>query len=80
MPPRDRMLRRMKNRAAGPVPAGEPVIPDGPIPDGPVATTEDAQEFKQQVQALGYKVKFGQAAAVTKPGPKLVAMTANRKV
>lgn len=71
MSPRDEMLRCMKNRAEGLLIAGQPVIPDGPV-----ATTGDMQEFKRLVQALGYAVKFGQTAAVTRPGPRLVAVTA----
>lgn len=72
MSPRDEMLRCMKNRAEGPLIAGQPVIPDGPV-----ATTDDMQEFKRLAQALGYAVKFGQMAAVTKPGLKLVTLTAS---
>ena len=70
MSPRDEMIRCMKNRAAGTVPQGEPIIPDGPT-----ATTEDIQEFKRLVTSMGYEIKFGQVNAVTKPREKLVQIT-----
>ena len=71
MPPREDMIRRMRNRAADAVREGEPIIPDGPT-----ATTEDVQEFKRLVNSMGYTIKFGQASAVTKPRDGLVHITA----
>lgn len=71
MSPRDEMIRCMQSRAAGAVREGEPIIPDGPT-----ATTEDMQEFKRLVVAMGYEVKFGQARAVTNPRKQSVQITA----
>jgi hypothetical protein len=73
MPPREEMLRCMQERAATVVPDGEPIIRDGPI-----ATTQDIQEFKSLVEALGYSVKFGQSKSVTKPGNQRVELEAAR--
>lgn len=72
MSPRDGMLGCMSKRTEEQVPYGEPIIPEGPI-----ATTDDMQEFKRLVEAMGYQVKFGQAKAVTKPGVRLVMLTPN---
>lgn len=75
MSPREETLLCMKTRAEAQVPEGQPIIPEGPT-----AITADMQEFKRLVTALGYEVKFGQGAAVTKPGLRLVALTASCSV
>lgn len=71
MSPREEMLRCMQNRAVVTVREGEPIIPDGPS-----ATTEDIQEFKRLVEAMGYEVKFGRTKALTRPARCLVEITA----
>jgi hypothetical protein len=68
--PRDEMLDRMQERALQIVPEGQPIIPDGPT-----ATSEDMQDFKRMSIALGFEVKFGQVAAVTRPGSRTVSVT-----
>jgi hypothetical protein len=35
------------------------------------------QEFKRLAEGLGYKIKFGQASAVTRPASRVVAVTGN---
>lgn len=70
MSARDEMIHCMQRRATGVVPKGEPIIPDGPT-----ATTQDIQEFKGLVSAMGYEIKFGQVNAVTKPRERLVQIT-----
>ena len=71
MSPREEILQCMKYRAETVVPEGEPIIVDGPT-----ATTQEMQEFKFLASTLGYTAKFGQASAVTKPGARIVAVTA----
>jgi hypothetical protein len=72
MSPREEMLRCMKERARAAVPEGQPIVPNGAV-----ATTQDMQEFKQLVQALGYEVKFGRVSAARRPSSKVVDLTGN---